>query len=473
MPLKLYDSLTRSKRLFVPLHADQVSLYVCGPTVYAPPHIGNARSAVVFDLLYRVLQADYAKVVYVRNITDVDDKIHAAAQKENTDIHQITQKYTAIYQDQVKNLGCLTPTHQPRVTQHIGAIIAVITKLLAAGHAYQNAEHVLFSVPSFPDYGKLAGRNYQEMMAGARVETADYKKHPADFVLWKPSAPDWPGWDSPWGRGRPGWHIECTAMAEQYLGKTIDIHGGGQDLMFPHHENEIAQGICTHPQHPYCRYWVHNGFVQTAQQKMSKSLGNILLVDQLLQEASGESIRFALLSTHYSQPLNWSEHIVPEAQKALHKWYTLLAKTAHIVTNIADADINTENDCIAALHDNLNTPEAISILHQWFKQLARLNHQPENTAFFQQKKQLKTQILLAGQRMGILQQNPQQWLEQQKIDKTQQVGLTVQEIETLLATRTAYRKAQDFARADAVRDQLLRQGIILDDTPQGTTWRYP
>lgn len=288
MTLTIYNSLTHSKQAFRPLQPGCVKLYVCGPTVYGPPHIGNARSAVVFDVLYRLLKYQYKQVIYVRNITDVDDKINAAAKRQQVAIEHITDKYIKIYQDNLAALGCLIPSYQPRVTQHIDIIIDIIVRLLGAGHAYQAEGHVLFDVPGFTDYGRLSGRNYQDMIAGARVEAADYKKHPGDFVLWKPSSPDLPGWESPWSRGRPGWHIECTAMAEQYLGTTIDIHGGGQDLIFPHHENEIAQGTCAHQQQTYCRYWMHNGFVQVNHQKMSKSLGNIYVLMNCCSKHQGK-----------------------------------------------------------------------------------------------------------------------------------------------------------------------------------------
>ena len=308
MTLSLTNTLNRTKEPFVPANPHHVTMYVCGPTVYNFAHIGNARPAVVFDVLYRVLKRRFKKVVYARNFTDVDDKINATAKETDLPISTITKRYIEAYQSDMAALGVLTPDLEPRVTEHVPDIIKMVEQLIARGHAYVTERHVLFDVRSFPAYGALSGRDRDEMIAGARVEVAPYKRDPADFVLWKPSTPDLPGWESPWGRGRPGWHIECSAMIEQHLGVSIDIHGGGQDLIFPHHENEIAQGTCAHDGELYCRYWVHNGFVTVEGRKMSKSLGNVLLVRDLLNDAPGEAIRFALLSAHYRQPLDWSRN---------------------------------------------------------------------------------------------------------------------------------------------------------------------
>ncbi|MEQ8659372.1 MAG: cysteine--tRNA ligase, partial [Gammaproteobacteria bacterium] len=319
--LQLYNSLTRRKEIFAPQDPARVTMYACGPTVYNPPHIGNARAAVVYDLLYRVLMRHYDNVVYARNITDVDDKINAAAQAEGVPIGEVTDRYTAVYHADVSALGVLAPVIEPRATAHISAIIAMIERLIERGCAYAVEGHVLFNVPSFPDYGQLSGRARDEMIAGARVEVAPYKRDPADFVLWKPSAAELPGWDSPWGRGRPGWHIECSAMIEQHLGTSIDIHGGGNDLKFPHHENEIAQSRCAHDGAPLARYWVHNGFVEIDSEKMSKSLGNVLLVRALLEHYPGEAIRLALLRTKYREPLNWSDDVAVQAKAQLDRLY--------------------------------------------------------------------------------------------------------------------------------------------------------
>ena len=321
MKLKIYNTLSNKKELFIPLNKNSISMYVCGPTVYNYAHIGNARPAVVFDTLYRVLKNIYPKVNYVRNITDVDDKINEAAKNLGQPISYITKKYTDIYHQDMKNLSILSPTHEPRVTDNIEKIIAMIQKIINNKSAYISDSHVLFDVTSFKNYGKLSNRNREEMLAGARVEVADYKKNPGDFVLWKPSTEEEPGWESPWGYGRPGWHIECSSMVETYLGEEIDIHGGGQDLIFPHHENEIAQSCCAHQADSYARYWVHNGYLNMEGEKMSKSLGNIVTVNEILERYDGEVIRLALLSTHYRKPINFGETLLEQSKNILNKLY--------------------------------------------------------------------------------------------------------------------------------------------------------
>ena len=358
-PIQLYNTLVRKKE---PLHTgqpDRVTMYVCGPTVYNFAHIGNARPAVVFDVLARLLRQDYREVVYARNFTDVDDKINAAAATDGVPIGTITGRYIDAYHEDMRALGVLTPDLEPRVTEHIPAIIDLIRKLMARGHAYAEQGHVLFHVPSYPAYGQLSGRRTEDMLAGARVEVAPYKRDPMDFVLWKPSMPEQPGWDSPWGRGRPGWHIECSAMIGQHLGHTIDIHGGGQDLIFPHHENEVAQGTCAHGA-LYCRTWVHNSFVTVEGQKMSKSLGNVLLVRDLLQQAPGEAIRLALLSTHYRRPLDWGAQRLAAARQALTRFYASLAKVEHVS---ALADTTPDAQVLEALRNDVNVPGALTRLH--------------------------------------------------------------------------------------------------------------
>ena len=321
MNFKIYNTLTKEKELFQPLDRQSIKMYVCGPTVYSYAHIGNARPAVVFDVLYRFLKNIYPEVIYVRNITDVDDKINEAAKKINKPIASITKKYTDIYHQDMKSLGVLSPNHEPRVTDNISQIISMIQKILDNKKAYINDNHVLFDITSFDQYGKLSNRNTDEMLSGARVEVADYKKNPGDFVLWKPSNKDEPGWDSPWGFGRPGWHIECSSMVETYLGEEIDIHGGGQDLIFPHHENEIAQSCSAHNNKIYARYWVHNGYLNMEGEKMSKSLGNIITVKELLEQYDGEVIRLALLSTHYRKPINFGESLLEQSKNILNKLY--------------------------------------------------------------------------------------------------------------------------------------------------------
>src|SRR5687768_11694020 len=338
--LRLHNTLTRRVETFVPGDPDRVTMYVCGPTVYNYVHIGNARPPVVFGVLAALLRRRHPHVVYARNITDVDDKINAAARERGVPIGEITGTYAAAYADDMARLGAAEPDVIPHATTHIPQMVAMIERLIASGHAYAAEGHALFSVASFPEYGRLSGRDPEELLAGARVEVAPYKRDPADFVLWKPSTPDLPGWDSPWGRGRPGWHIECSALIERHLGETIDIHGGGQDLIFPHHENEIAQGTCAHNGKLYCRYWLHNGFVTVAEEKMSKSVGNVLLVHDLLQEASGEAIRLVLLSSHYRQPLDWTDTALHQAKAGLDRLYGALRRLEDVVIGIEDKAVS-------------------------------------------------------------------------------------------------------------------------------------
>ncbi len=457
MSLYLYNTLTHQKELFTPGDPDRVTLYVCGPTVYSYPHIGNARAAVVFDLLYRVLRARFPEVVYARNITDIDDKINAAAQEEGEPIVTIAAKYTAAFHEDMGALNVLPPVLEPRVTDHIPHIIAMIQALLERGHAYEVEGHVLFHVPSYRDYGQLSRRNREEMLAGARVEVAPYKRDPADFLLWKPSPPELPGWESPWGRGRPGWHIECSAMIEANLGYPIDIHGGGQDLQFPHHENEIAQGTCAHGGQPFCRYWIHNGFVNVNQHKMSKSLGNTLLVRDLLNEASGEAIRFALLSAHYRQPLDWTAEGLEQAKRTLDRLYQTLRDLTDVEVEHTPGEV--PRGIAQALEDDLNTPQA-------FAQLAQLVRAANTATDPAARRHYKEALLAAGAQLGILQQDPEEWFR-----GTVQERSDVEEIEHLIAERAAARSARDFATADRIRDELAERGIVLEDRPDGTRWR--
>ena len=358
MSIRIYNTLTRQKETFVPLNPKRVTMYACGPTVYNYAHIGNARPAVVFDLLYRVLEQRFEHVVYARNITDVDDKINRAADEEGVGIDVVSKRYAAAYHEDMAQLGVGRPTIEPRATDHIGAIIAMIKRLIDSGHAYVAEQHVLFNVERFPDYGRLSRRDRREMLAGARVEVAPYKENPGDFVLWKPSDDNQPGWDSPWGRGRPGWHIECSAMSAAHLGEVIDIHAGGQDLVFPHHENEIAQSRCAHGTDTFARYWMHNGFVTVEKRKMSKSLGNTLVVHELLKKWPGEVLRYVLLSAHYRQPLDWSESALEQATATLDRLYGVLRDHA------ADAPAGSPHpDLVAALEDDLNTPTALAVLN--------------------------------------------------------------------------------------------------------------
>ncbi len=455
MALHLHNSLSRRKELFIPADPARVTLYACGPTVYNPPHIGNARAAVVYDLLYRVLLRHYAKVVYARNITDLDDKINLAAQREGVSISVIAERYTAIYHRDMAALGALPPVLEPRATDHIDAMIVMIQKLLATHNAYVADGHVLFSVPSFPAYGRLAGRSQDEMIAGARVDVAPYKRDAGDFVLWKPSDSTTPGWDSPWGRGRPGWHVECSAMIEQHLGRTIDIHGGGNDLKFPHHENEIAQGTCAHDGELYCRYWVHNGFVEVEQQKMSKSLGNVLLVENILERHPGEAVRLALLKGRYREPISWSEALVTQAKTQLDRLYGALRRLSEVPTQALPA----HPDFNAAMDDDLNSPMALAVLMELVTRANTSSDQQELIT-------LKGQLLAGGAELGIAQQDPEAWFS---ASATQRVE--VPRIEALIAARNEARRLKDWAAADQVRDQLAALGIRIEDGADGTTWR--
>ncbi len=455
MPLHLYNTLSRRKELFTPIDPARVTMYVCGPTVYNYVHIGNARPVVVFDTLYRLLAREYPKVIYARNITDVDDKINAAAKEGGVDISAITGKYTAAYREEMAALNALPPTIEPHATQHIPQMIAMISELIESGHAYAAEGHVLFHVPSFPEYGKLSGRAREDMIAGARVEVAPYKKDPADFVLWKPSTPDLPGWDSPWGRGRPGWHIECSSMIEAHLGQSIDIHGGGHDLIFPHHENELAQSTCAHRGKLYVKYWMHNGFLTMDKEKMSKSLGNVVRPHELLGETPGEAIRWALLSAHYRQPLDWSDDTLAQAKRTLTRLYTALDQAGDAVVDGATAPAAV----VEALSDDLNTPKAMA-------EIAALGT-ALNAAAGADKARLKAELIAAGALLGVLQRPPKDWFAAVSANK----AIDAAEVERLIAARAAARAAKDFAGADRIRDQIAALGVMIEDRAGKTTWR--
>ncbi|WP_245586181.1 cysteine--tRNA ligase [Solimonas soli] len=458
-PMYLHNTLSGRKEEFVPLNPERVTMYVCGPTVYSYAHIGNARPVVVFDVLSRLLRRRYAHVVYVRNITDIDDKINAAASKEGVDIRVITDRFAAIYHDDMAALGALDPDHTPRVTEHLPQIIAMIEQLIARGHAYEAQGHVLFHTLSYADYGKLSGRDEQALMAGARVEVAPYKKHAGDFVLWKPSSDAQPGWDSPWGRGRPGWHIECSAMAEALLGETIDIHGGGHDLIFPHHENEIAQSTCAHGGKTFARYWLHNGFLNIDSQKMSKSVGNVLLVHELLKTIPGEVIRLVLLTGHYRQPVDWNDEIVAESRKKLDRLYGALRELADVEPA---AGVTAPEAFLAALEDDLNTPMALAELFE----LARAANKAGDAA---DKARIKAQMLDAGRLLGLLQQEPAAWFAHAPAAGG---APTAEEIEALLAQRAEARRNKQWAESDRIRDALKARGVLVEDSKDGQRWRY-
>ena len=461
MPLTLYNTLTRRKEPFEPLDPKQVRLYVCGPTVYDRAHIGNARAFVVFDVLYRLLRDIYGRdhVCYVRNITDIDDKINAAARANGEPIAALTARTTAAFHEDMAALGTLPPDVEPRATGHVPQMVAMIERLLASGHAYVAEGHVLFAVASDSHYGQLSGRSRDEMIAGARVEVAPYKRDPADFVLWKPSDSDLPGWDSPWGRGRPGWHLECSAMSEKYLGETFDIHGGGLDLIFPHHENEIAQSTCAHAGRPFVRYWMHNEFLTDAGAKMSKSLGNFRTARELLDEAPGEAIRLALLGTNYRDPLDWTGDRLRQARQRLDRLYRALTLPRDSVFERFGEAEEALRPVRAALEDDLNTPLALAQLHELAGAINRTSSDAERSA-------LQRALETGGQLMGLLGQPPLDWLRGS--DKAE-----AERIEQRIAARAVSRRQRRFGEADRIRAELAAEGIILEDKPDGTTtwWR--
>ncbi|MCD0248073.1 cysteine--tRNA ligase [Xanthomonas melonis] len=469
MSLRLHNNLTRRIEPFAPLDPASPTLYVCGPTVYNYAHIGNARGPVVFDVLAALLRRRYGDLRYARNITDVDDKINAAAQAQGVPISAITDRFAAIYRQDMAALGVLPPDIEPEATAHIPQIVAMIEQLIAGGHAYAAEGHVLFAVASFQDYGKLSRRDPDEMLAGARVDVAPYKRDPGDFVLWKPSSDDLPGWDSPWGRGRPGWHIECSAMAAAHLGPTIDIHAGGVDLQFPHHENEIAQSECAHGGATFARFWLHNGMLNFSGAKMSKSLGNIETVHELIARHPPEALRCALLSAHYRQPLDWSDALIEDQVKRLDGLYGTLRSLQAI-----EAEPTIPAQIEDALNDDLNTPLALAVLARLAKDANRALlelAQPggpsdglgaEKLAALQRA---KAELLGAGVALGLLKQDPAAWFSR-GTDAGDDARITA-----LVEERSTAKKARDFARADAIRTQLADEGIVLEDTPQGVRWK--
>jgi cysteinyl-tRNA synthetase len=458
--IRLYNTLTRAKEDFAPIDARNVRLYVCGPTVHDFAHIGNGRAFTVFDVLFRLLRHAYgaANVTYVRNITDIEDKINAAAQKNGETIRALTERTTAAFHADMAALGNLPPDIEPRATEHIPRMIAMIATLIDGGFAYEAEGHVLFSIVAMPDYGRLSRKNLDEQREGARVEVAPYKRDAGDFVLWKPSTPDLPGWDSPWGRGRPGWHIECSAMTEAHLGETFDIHGGGLDLIFPHHENEIAQSVCAHRGKPLARYWLHNGFLTAAAgEKMSKSLGNFVTVHELLEEWPGEAIRLALLSGHYREPLEFSRERLGQAKQALDRFYLGLRETAN--AGIAPNGMGDAGAVLDALNDDMNTPLALARMHEHLRDL-NVNLQEGRTA---EAARHAASLVAGGNLLGLLQQAPETWLKGDQSDLS---------IEDAIARRNVARKSRDFAEADLIRGELMAKGVILEDKPGGKTeWR--
>ena len=454
MDIRLYNTLAREKQLFSPQNPKRVTMYVCGPTVYSYAHIGNARPPVAFDVLFRLLRYAYGEdaVVYAANITDVDDKIIAAAAETGRPISEITELYERIYREDMGALGIIEPTVRPHATKHIEGMIEIIRTLIDKGHAYAGNAGVLFHVPSMPDYGKLSKQPREEIVAGARVEVDSAKRDPADFALWKAAKPGEPKearWPSPWGEGRPGWHIECSAMAKAMLGETIDIHAGGIDLIFPHHENEIAQSECAHGK-PMARYWLHNGFLDIDSEKMSKSLGNVKLVHDLLKSFNGETLRLALLSAHYRGPLDWTQQLLEDSKSRLDRLYNTLR-----MMDVEADDVEPPEAVVAALSDDLNTPQALAEISAIDKEANKADpfHWPR----------LKGQLIAAGRLLGLLQQDPEAWARGDASD--------AQRIDALVAARVAARKAKDFAEADRIRKELAAEGVEIMDGPDGSTWR--
>ena len=454
--LHLYNTLSRRVEPFAPLDPASPTMYVCGPTVYNYVHIGNARGPVVFGVLAALLRRRYGGLRYARNITDVDDKINAAAKELGTPISAITDKYAAAYREDMAMLGVdgdFAPDIEPAATAHMPQMVAMIERLVAEGHAYAAEGHVLFAVASFDGYGKLSRRDTDDMLAGARVEVAPYKRDPGDFVLWKPSTDDLPGWESPWGRGRPGWHIECSAMAEAHLGATIDIHAGGVDLQFPHHENEVAQSECAHGGAPFARWWLHNGMLNFGGAKMAKSVGNIQRVHDLVREHPPEALRYSLLSAQYRQPLEWSDALIEQSVRTLDRLYGTLRDLGDV-----DAEAVIPASIEATLDDDLNTPAALA-------EIARIAGEARKATSVDERVALKSQLLGAGVVLGLLQQTPAEWFARGASNDDDA------RIQALIDERIAAKKSRDFARADAIRQQLADEGILLEDTAAGVRWK--
>ncbi len=455
MGLKVYNTATRQKEEFAPIDPQHIKMYVCGPTVYNLIHIVNARPVVVFDVLFRLLQNEYPKVTYARNITDIDDKIINAAAENDEPIGELSARYAKEYEADTNALGTLQPTLVPYATQHIPQMISMVERLIDSGHAYEAEGHVLFAVKSLEAYGKLSNRSLEDMLEGARVEVAPYKKYAGDFVLWTPSTGNAPGWESPWGYGRPGWHLECSAMIEAHLGDTIDIHGGGRDLIFPHHENELAQSCCAHDGKEYVRYWMHNGYVNINGEKMSKSLGNFRTVRELLEKYRGEVIRYALLSAQYRSELDFSKELLDQSKASLDTLYGFLRESKEV----PGIDVNLEEQPVyKALLDDLNTPVAISELYALSKSMG--------SAESKEKPQLKSVMLKAGSLMGLLQQDPDAWFQ-----SGEEGQISPGQIEQLIAERVQAKLDKNYARADEIRSHLESEGVLLEDSREGTKWK--
>ena len=446
MDIFLTNNLNNKKEKFVTKDKKKVGMYVCGPTVYDDPHIGNARPLVVFDILFKILKKEFSSVTYVRNITDIDDKIIKSSQEQNISTIELTEKVIKSFKDDCKFLNCDDPTHQPKATEHIDLMIEMINDLINKGYAYENKKHVYFEVKKFSDYGKLSNKNLEDLVAGSRVEISENKKNSEDFVLWKPSNNDEPGWDSQWGKGRPGWHLECSAMSKKFLGKVFDIHGGGIDLIFPHHENEIAQSRCANDTKVFANFWVHNAFITMSNEKMAKSQGNILKIKDFRNKLSGQIIRLALLSTHYRQPLDWNDKLLTNCENTLNKWYKIYSSNAKPVT--------IPDKILKPLYEDLNTPGYITNLHDLYEKA----NKGENKDLF----------ITACKFIGLFNESNQQWLDY----KINRASINESEIENMISLRNKARENKKYVEADRIRDQLLDKGVLIEDKNGKTLWKF-
>ncbi len=446
MDIFLTNNLTKKKEHFVPKEKKNVGMYVCGPTVYDDPHIGNARPIVIFDILFKLLKNEYPSVIYVRNITDIDDKIIKSSQEQKISTKELTEKVTSSFFKDCEFLNCENPTHQPKATEHIELMIEMINDLIKKGFAYENNKHVYFEVKKFPEYGKLSNKNLDDLIAGSRIEISENKKNSEDFVLWKPSNNDEPAWDSPWGKGRPGWHLECSAMSKKFLGNEFDIHGGGIDLIFPHHENEIAQSRCANDTKVFANYWVHNAFITMSNEKMAKSQGNILKIKDFRNKISGQIIRLALMSAHYKQPLDWNDKLLSDCESTLDKWYKVYSSDLK--------SVKVSDEILKPLYEDLNTPGYIANLHKLFEKA----NKGENIDLF----------VSACKFIGLMNETSEQWNEFKK----KRVSITESEIENMLGLRDKARENKNYKEADRIRDELLDKGVLIEDKDGKTLWKF-
>ena len=444
----LTNNLTNKKEKFVPIDEQNIRMYVCGPTVYDDPHIGNARPIVVFDILYKIFKKKYSKVTYVRNITDVDDKIIKSSKENNISISELTNKVTESFGEDCNYLNCETPTHQPKATENIDLMIKMVSELIKKGFAYENNNHVYFEVKKFSDYGQLSNKKLEDLIAGSRIEISENKKNSEDFVLWKPSASDEPSWDSPWGKGRPGWHLECSAMSKKFLGDEFDVHGGGIDLIFPHHENEIAQSRCANDTKMFANFWLHNAFITMSNEKMAKSQGNILKIKDFRNKISGQILRLALMSAHYKQPLDWNDKLLEDCQNTINKWYNVCVDSKN------NTDISDE--ILQPLYDDLNTPGYIANLHKLYEKAQKGDD--NDKAFF----------VSACQFVGLLNQNKEEWLSFKK----SKASISEEEILKKIDERNKAREKKNYDEADKIRNELLDKGVLIEDKDGKTIWEF-